>query len=177
MSKQQSSWYPMFCSRTAVYRFCFILGVCFLIYLFIYEIDIKATVSLAHSMLPSLTFIDRSNSTAVGKANLDIKQTTTTTTQKTKIIDQVTTMSLELTSELTTVGNSNISQPKEAFVTFSNNNPTYLSLLYVLLDSVHAFSTRPIIAYGIDVDLNIDLNKYPRVIKRSIKQSDCGPVR
>ena len=67
---------------------------------------------------------------------------------------------------------SGLQQPKEAFVTFSNNAPTYLALLKVLLDFVHAFSTRPIIAYGIDVDLNIDVEQYPRVIKRRVKQRD-----
>jgi hypothetical protein len=67
-------------------------------------------------------------------------------------------------------------QPREAFVTFSNNQPTYLALLKILLDSVHTFSTRPIIAYGIDVDLNVNVSEYPRVIKRRISQSDCGSV-
>ena len=67
-------------------------------------------------------------------------------------------------------------QPKEAFVTFCNNNPRYLDLLRVLLDSVHTFSTRHIIAFGIDVDLNIDPTPYPRLIKRRISQRDCGSV-
>ena len=70
-----------------------------------------------------------------------------------------------------------LEQPKEAFVTYSNNRTTYMALLKVLLDSVHAFSTRPIIVFGIDVDLDIDLKQYPRVIKRRISQSDCGRVR
>ena len=64
--------------------------------------------------------------------------------------------------------------PKEAFITFCNNNPKYLALLTNVLDSIHAFSTRPIIVYGIDVDLNIDTKKYPRLIKRRLKQTDCG---
>ena len=89
----------------------------------------------------------------------------------------VTTVKAKSTSELQTTQQADaLPQPKEAFVTFSNNAPTYLALLKILLDSVHAFSTRPIIAYGIDVDLNIDVAQYPRVIKRRIKQSDCGPV-
>ncbi|CAF1215955.1 unnamed protein product [Rotaria sordida] len=67
------------------------------------------------------------------------------------------------------------STPREAFVTFCNNQPKYLSLLIVILDAVHHFSTRPIIAYGIDVDLNIDNKKYPRLIKRRLSQKDCGP--
>ncbi|CAF0806312.1 unnamed protein product [Adineta steineri] len=74
------------------------------------------------------------------------------------------------------IGNSSTSdQPKEAFVTFCNNERSYLALLNVLLDSIHAFSTRPIIAFGIDVDLNVDTKKYPRLIKRRISQRDCGP--
>lgn len=62
----------------------------------------------------------------------------------------------------------------EGFVTFSNNNPKYLALLTNLLDSVHYFSSRPIIAYGIDVDLDVDMKKYPRLIKRRLNRKDCG---
>jgi len=68
-----------------------------------------------------------------------------------------------------------LKQPKEAFVTFSNNHPRYLALLKIFLDSVHTFSSRPVIAYGVDVDLDINVTQYPRVIKRRISQSDCGP--
>jgi hypothetical protein len=64
--------------------------------------------------------------------------------------------------------------PSEAFVTFSNNKPEYLAVLTNLLDSVHYFSTRPIIAYGIDVDLDLDVKKYPRLIKRRLRKKDCG---
>jgi len=67
------------------------------------------------------------------------------------------------------------STPSEAFVTFANNNPNYLALLINVLDSVHYFSTRPIIAYGIDVDLDLNITKYPRLIKRRLTQKDCGP--
>ncbi|CAF3576061.1 unnamed protein product [Rotaria socialis] len=67
------------------------------------------------------------------------------------------------------------SAPSEAFVTFSNNNPEYLALLTNVLDTVHLFSTRPIIAYGVDVDLDLDTVKYPRLIKRRLSQKDCGP--
>jgi len=42
------------------------------------------------------------------------------------------------------------STPSEAFVTFSNNKWEYLAVLANLLDSVHYFSTRSIIVYGID---------------------------
>jgi hypothetical protein len=65
-------------------------------------------------------------------------------------------------------------KPKEAFVTFTNRK--YVQLLKVLLDSVHTFSSRPIIVYAIDVDIDIDLNQYPQVIIRTISQEDCGPV-
>lgn len=67
------------------------------------------------------------------------------------------------------------STPSEAFVTFCNNNPRYLSILIIVIDSIHYFSTRPIIVYGIDVDININTTKYPRVIKRRLNQRDCGP--
>ncbi len=78
-------------------------------------------------------------------------------------------------SELPISGLPSNSIPTEAFVTFSNNKPEYLALLTNLLDSVHYFSTRPIIAYGIDVDLDLDVNKYPRLIKRRLSRKDCGP--
>ncbi|CAF0752232.1 unnamed protein product [Adineta steineri] len=66
------------------------------------------------------------------------------------------------------------STPSEAFVTFCNNNPKYLALLTNVFDSIHYFSTRPIIVYGTDTDLDIDIKKYPRVIKRRLSQKDCG---
>lgn len=78
------------------------------------------------------------------------------------------------TAELLVYGLPLNSTPSEAFVTFSNNNPRYLALLTNLLDSVHYFSTRPIIAYGIDVDLKINSSKYPRLIKRRLRQRGCG---
>ena len=78
------------------------------------------------------------------------------------------------TAELLVHGPPLNSSPSEAFVTFSDNKPRYLALLTNLLDSVHFFSTRPIIAYGIDVDLNVDSSKYPRLIKRRLSQQDCG---
>ncbi|CAF3428488.1 unnamed protein product [Rotaria socialis] len=66
------------------------------------------------------------------------------------------------------------STPSEAFVVFSDNRPNYLALLGNLLDSVHYFSTRPVIAYGIDVDLALDATRYPRLIKRRLARKDCG---
>lgn len=76
--------------------------------------------------------------------------------------------------ELLIQGSPLNSTPNEAFITYSDNNPTYLALLMNLLDSIHYFSRRPIIAYGIGVDLNIDGTKYPRLIKRRINRKDCG---
>jgi hypothetical protein len=65
-------------------------------------------------------------------------------------------------------------KPKEAFVTFTNKK--YLKLLKVLLDSIHIFSSRPIIVYAVDVNIDIDCNQYPHVIIRNISQADCGSV-
>jgi len=152
MSKSDHSSYGIYCTKITVLRICFIFGLFFIAYLFIYEIDVKSTVALARNMLTPITNFGEGDS-PIATAIVAINNTTST------------------------VENTNVSQqPKEAFVTFSNNNPTYLALLKVLLDSVHAFSTRPIIAFGIDVDLDIDLKQYPRVIKRRIAQTECGPV-
>ncbi|CAF0750270.1 unnamed protein product [Adineta ricciae] len=90
----------------------------------------------------------------------------------TQVIDKTRNLNNESKFSLNT---NDSNQPKEAFVTFCNNNQRYLDLLKVLLDSVHTFSTRHIIAFGIDVDLNIDPTPYPRLIKRRISQRDCGP--
>jgi hypothetical protein len=57
-------------------------------------------------------------------------------------------------------------QIEEAFVSFATEN--YFPLLEVTIESIHAFSTRPIIAYGINADIPFDTNKYPRLIKRRI---------
>ncbi len=53
------------------------------------------------------------------------------------------------------VGQSLNNTPREVFVTFSNNNTKYLGLLTNVIDSIHHFSRRAIITYGIYVDLNI----------------------
>jgi len=55
---------------------------------------------------------------------------------------------------------------EEAFISFAN--PAYFPLLEVLIKSVHEFSTRPIIAYGVNADIPFDIKKYPRLIKRRI---------
>lgn len=54
----------------------------------------------------------------------------------------------------------------EGFVTFATSN--YFELLKVTLDSVHHFSSRPVIAYGINADIPFDTTEYPRLIKRRI---------
>lgn len=54
----------------------------------------------------------------------------------------------------------------EAFVTFSDKN--YFPLVEVLLDSVKAFSTRPIIVFGINADPPFSEAKYPFMSKRRI---------
>ncbi|CAF0863299.1 unnamed protein product [Didymodactylos carnosus] len=103
------------------------------------------------------------NNIIVGRPTVLVVHVTSTTSN--------TSQTSKTTITSTDVGNRTI----EAFVTFSNNNQPYLALLNALLDSVHLFSTRPIIAFGIDVDLMVNLTKYPRVIKRQISQSNCGP--
>jgi len=85
------------------------------------------------------------------------------------------TLTSNITNDLLTHGLPLNSTPNEGFITFSDNNPKYLALLTNLLDSIHYFSSRPIIAYGIGVDLDIDIKKYPRLIKRRLNEEDCGP--
>ncbi len=59
---------------------------------------------------------------------------------------------------------SNLDFVEEGFVTFATKN--YFPLLQVLLDSVHYFSTRPIIVYGINDDIPFTSQQYPHMIKR-----------
>lgn len=54
----------------------------------------------------------------------------------------------------------------EGFVTFATSN--YFDLLKVTLDSAHQFSTRPVIAYGINADIPFEAADYPRLIKRRL---------
>jgi hypothetical protein len=163
MSRINSFSRGLFCSKIILYRFLLIFGIVFVSYLFIYKLDINTIVIRTRDFI-----------VPVGQhraPTIPIANTKPILTAKIDDVRQVLTVKNES-------NNTNISeQPKEAFVTFSNNQPSYLAVLKVLLDSVHAFSTRPIIAFGIDVDLDIDVKQYPRVIKRRIKQSDCGPVR
>ncbi len=62
----------------------------------------------------------------------------------------------------------NNEQIEEGFVTFAT--ASYFPLMEVAIASVHAFSTRPIVVYGIDADVPFDTNKYPRMIKRRINK-------
>lgn len=55
---------------------------------------------------------------------------------------------------------------EEGFVTFATSN--YFSLLEVLLDSIKVFSTRPIVAFGINSDIPFSKEKYPFLIKKRI---------
>ncbi|CAF0732956.1 unnamed protein product [Adineta steineri] len=64
--------------------------------------------------------------------------------------------------------------PNEAFLTFANNEYNYSTLLINLVDSVHRFSKRHIIAYGVDIDLDIDIKKYPRLIIRRLNRTGCS---
>jgi hypothetical protein len=180
MLKQNHLTHGKFCSRATLYRIILLFGIFVVIYLLTYKIDINSTAILARNILIPVVNFDPNHKTSALLPLIAVTNATSTTTlpSKTDLIAEVTTKSSGLTSELNNSQNaSTFVQPKEAFVTFSNNHPAYLALLKVLLDSVHAFSTRPIIAFGIDVDLDINLTKYPRVIKRRIRQSDCGPVR
>ncbi|CAF1094811.1 unnamed protein product [Adineta ricciae] len=67
--------------------------------------------------------------------------------------------------------------PKESFVTFITHHKIYRDLLDVLLDSVHLFSTRPIIIFPIDFDLIINSTRHPRVFIERISQDDCGETQ
>ena len=159
----------MLCSRGAIYRFFFILCVFLISYLFASQLNVTRVIGEARVLISKSLSSETTQppSTTTSKTT---QTTVTTTTTATTVITSTTKI-------LNTNQSTNYTdQPKEAFVTFSNNDPTYLALLKILLDSVHAFSTRPIIAFGIDVDLNVDVKEYPRLIKRKIAQSDCGPV-
>ncbi len=57
-------------------------------------------------------------------------------------------------------------QIHEGFVTFATQN--YFQLLEVMIDSVHYFSTRPIVAFGINADIPFDKDQYPRLIAKRI---------
>lgn len=54
----------------------------------------------------------------------------------------------------------------EGFVTFATSN--YFGLLEVMIESIHQFSTRPVVAFGINADIPWDTNRFPRLIKKRI---------
>lgn len=58
---------------------------------------------------------------------------------------------------------------EEAFVSFST--PAYFGILQVMLESVHTFSTRPVVVYGINCDIPFCQEKFPRLIKRRINNN------
>ena len=156
----------MLCSRGSIFRFLFILCEFLISYLFASQMNITRVIDEARMIL----------SKTLSGTTTEPTSTTTSTTTKTTVTTTTTTVTVTTTILKTNQSSNYTGQTKEGFVTFSNNDANYLALLRILLDSVHAFSTRPIIAFGIDVDLNVDVKEYPRLIKRKIAQSDCGPV-
>ncbi len=55
---------------------------------------------------------------------------------------------------------------EEAFVTFATAN--YFGILEVLIDSIHEFSNRPVIVYGVNATVPFSKERFPRMIKRRI---------
>src|SRR5581483_9878849 len=55
---------------------------------------------------------------------------------------------------------------EEGFVAFATRS--YFPILEVLIKSVHAFSTRPIVVFGINDDIPFSTTKYPHLIKKRI---------
>jgi hypothetical protein len=152
-------------------RLIFMSGLLLISCLFLVKFDLRLSNTFIYNIFNSLIDYNISNSTFA------IAITKNTTQNITNNTSQEINKNISLTNVSKTIENFNLTeQPKEAFVTFCNNQPTYLALLKVLLDSIHAFSTRHIIAFGIDVDLNVNTKEYPRLIIRRISQHDCGPV-
>lgn len=61
---------------------------------------------------------------------------------------------------------------EEAFVTFATEN--YFPILEVLLNSIEAFSSRPIVVFGINKDVPFSNEKYPFMIKKRIDLSSAS---
>ncbi|CAN5167237.1 hypothetical protein BH09DEP1_BH09DEP1_7840 [soil metagenome] len=59
---------------------------------------------------------------------------------------------------------------EEGFVTFATEN--YFGLLEVMIESIHQFSTRPVVAFGINVDIPFSAERFPRLIKKRIDNYD-----
>ncbi|MBS0605161.1 MAG: hypothetical protein JSS60_09040 [Verrucomicrobia bacterium] len=55
---------------------------------------------------------------------------------------------------------------REGWVAYAT--PNYFSILEVMIASVHAFSTHPIVAVGVNADIPFSTEKYPRLIKKRI---------
>lgn len=58
------------------------------------------------------------------------------------------------------------SYPKEAWVVFATES--HFALLEVAVAGIHAFSTRPVVAVGVNADIPFSLEKYPRLFKKRI---------
>jgi hypothetical protein len=56
--------------------------------------------------------------------------------------------------------------PKEGWVLYATDN--YFSLLEVAIASLHSFSSRPVIAVGLNADIPFSQKIYPRLIKKRI---------
>lgn len=56
--------------------------------------------------------------------------------------------------------------PKEAWVMYATSN--YFPLLEVTIASAHTFSSRPVIAVGVNEDIPFSTQQYPRLIKKRI---------
>ncbi len=61
---------------------------------------------------------------------------------------------------------SDYDEPKEAWVAYATSN--YFSLLELTIASIHEFSSRPIVAVGVNADVPFSLQMYPRLIKKRI---------
>lgn len=59
-----------------------------------------------------------------------------------------------------------LGEPREAFIAFVTKSHT--ELLPAWLDSLHEFSTRPIVVYGVDHVPELDVKKYPRLLLRRV---------
>lgn len=55
---------------------------------------------------------------------------------------------------------------EEGFVTFATRG--YFPILEVLIKSIHTFSSRPIVAFGINDDVPFSTDQYPQLIKKRI---------
>jgi len=62
---------------------------------------------------------------------------------------------------------SHADSPREAWVVYATEN--YFPLLEVTIASIHEFSTRPVIAVGVNADIPFSQEKYPRLSKLRIE--------